>query len=248
MIEVAVIDHADPKTFTETAFDGRTTAVAEGSVRVLEGIGLWQDLKAEACPIETIRVSDGDALMFLHFDHTEVGDDPLGHILENRDFRGSLLAKADSAAHIAIYAPASIKMTARDHGGANVTLDDGRIIRARVILACDGRGSRLRADAGIPVTEWRYNQSSFVSNIAHQHPHQNIAHERFLPGGPFAILPMRDLAVSVEGASGRLCHTASIVWSEDNDLVPAIRAFDDAAFTAALAERIVTTPLVLAIP
>ncbi|MEK9900735.1 MAG: FAD-dependent oxidoreductase, partial [Rhodospirillaceae bacterium] len=58
-IEVAVIDRADPATFSDAAFDGRTTAIADGSARVLDGIGLWSDLAPKSCPIDTIRVSDG---------------------------------------------------------------------------------------------------------------------------------------------------------------------------------------------
>lgn len=237
-IEVAVVDRADPASFTDAAFDGRTTAIADGSARVLDGIGLWRDLAPKACPIDTIRVSDGDSLMFLHFDHAEVGDDALGHILENRDIRGLLLARAAEAAHIAMMAPATIETVTRSRGGATVTLTDGRSVRARVVLACDGRGSTLRREAGIPVTEWRYDQSSFVCTIAHKHSHQNIAHERFLPGGPFAILPMRDLEKPIKTASGELRHAASIVWSEANDLVPAIKGFDDDAFTDALGRRV----------
>ncbi|MBO21717.1 MAG: 2-octaprenyl-6-methoxyphenyl hydroxylase [Rhodospirillaceae bacterium] len=237
-IEVAVIDRTDPASFTDAAFDGRTSAVAAASARVLDGIGLWRDLAPRACPIDTIRVSDGDALMFLHFDHAEVGADPLGHILENRDIRGSLLEKAAASPRIAIYAPANIEVTTRDRGGATIALDDGRAIRARVILACDGRGSGYRRAAGIPAAEWRYDQSSFVCAIAHERPHGNIAHERFLPGGPFAILPLHDLEEPVAGPAGPLRHASSIVWSEGNNLVPAIRDFDDDSFTAELAQRI----------
>jgi len=117
-------------------------------------------------------------------------------------------------------------------------LDGDRTVRARVIFACDGRGSSMRRDARIPVTEWRYDQSSFVCTIAHERPHQNIAHERFLPGGPFAILPLRDLDTPLESPAGPLRHAASIVWSESNDLVAAIEALDDDGFTAELAQRV----------
>ncbi|MEP4378140.1 MAG: UbiH/UbiF/VisC/COQ6 family ubiquinone biosynthesis hydroxylase [Alphaproteobacteria bacterium] len=237
-IEVAVVDRADPKTFSDAAHDGRTTAIAAGSAAVLDGIGMWGALAPKSCPIAAIRVSDGDALMFMHFDHREVGDDPLGHILENRDIRSYLLASAAQAACIELIAPAGIASIVRNTGGVSVALDTGREIRARVIFACDGRGSSLRRDARIPVTEWRYDQSSFVCTIAHEHPHQNIAHERFLPGGPFAILPMRDADAPIETASGKLRHAASIVWSESNELVPAIRDFDDAAFIAQLGEHV----------
>ena len=237
-IEVAMVDRADPANFTDAAFDGRTTAIATGSANVLEGIGLWPELAPKSCPIDTIRVSDGDALMFLHFDHQEVGDDPMGYILENRDIRGPMLAAAAASSQIEFLAPAIIETVTRGSGGVSVKLENGREIRARVIFACDGRGSSLRQEARIPVTEWRYDQSSFVCTIAHERTHQNIAHERFLPGGPFAILPMRDLDKPLKTATGELRHAASIVWSESNDLVPAIKGFDDDAFTAELAQRI----------
>jgi 2-octaprenyl-6-methoxyphenol hydroxylase len=241
-IEVAVVDRSDPANFTDAAFDGRTTAIATGSANVLAGIGLWPVLAPKSCPINTIRVSDGDSLMFMHFDHQEVGDDPMGYILENRDIRGALLTAAAASANIEMIAPASIGAVSRNTGGVLVELEDGggraREIRARVIFACDGRGSSMRQAARIPVTEWRYDQSSFVCSIAHERPHRNIAHERFLPGGPFAILPMRDLDTPIKVASGELRHAASIVWSESNDLVPAIKGFSDDAFTAELAQRV----------
>lgn len=229
-IEVAVIDRADPATMLKAGHDGRTTAIAAGSASVLKGIGLWDSIGVYACPIETIRVSDGDSLMFLHFDHREIGDVPLGNIIENRLIRNALFRHAKSTANLTVMAPASIEDATRSESGVIVRLSDGSELRARVMFACDGRGSSTRRDAGIKVTEWRYNQSSFVCSIAHERPHQNIAHERFLPGGPFALLPMTDLPDPVNG----LHHQSSVVWSESNDLVPAIREMDDTDFIAAL--------------
>lgn len=229
-IEVAVVDRTDPATMMRAGYDGRTTAIAAGSANVLKGIGLWDRIGVHACPIETIRVSDGESLMFLHFDHRETGDEPLGHIIENRHIRRALFADLESVPNLAMMAPSSIVATAREETGVTVELADGLRLRARAIFACDGRASQSRRDAGIKVAEWRYNQSSFVCAIAHEKSHQNIAHERFLPGGPFALLPMNDLREPVNG----LRHQSSVVWSESNDLVPAIRAMDDTGFTAAL--------------
>lgn len=229
-IEVAVIDRADPGAMLQAGHDGRTTAIAAGSASVLNGIGLWDSIGVHACPIETIRVSDGDSLMFLHFDHRETSDVPLGHIIENRLIRRALFSHADAIANLTILAPATIAEVDRGDTGVKVRLSDGAELRARVIFACDGRGSATRREAGIKTTEWRYTQSSFVCSIAHEHAHQNIAHERFLPGGPFALLPMTDLPDPING----LRHQSSVVWSESNDLVPAIRELDDTGFTAAL--------------
>jgi 2-octaprenyl-6-methoxyphenol hydroxylase len=231
-IEVAVLDRADPTTLADGALDGRTTAIAAGSANVLDGVGLWDGITAHACPIETIRVSDGDSLMFLHFNHRETGDVPLGHIIENQLIRSALFDRVKAVDNLQLLAPAEIAEISRTETGVTAELTDGSTLRARVVFACDGRNSTLRRDAGIPVTEWRYDQSSFVCSIAHERSHQNIAHERFLPGGPFALLPMNDLAAPVAG----LRHQSSVVWSESNALVPALRELDDAAFTEALAQ------------
>jgi 2-octaprenyl-6-methoxyphenol hydroxylase len=233
-LRVAVIDRADPAGMTAATFDGRTTAIAAGSRRVLEGIGLWGELDGKSCPIDDIRVSDGDSLLFLHYDHTEIGDEPLGHIVDNRDIRDVLFARAETHPNITLLAPAEIADLERGAAGVRIALASGQAVRARVVLACDGRFSGLRRDAGIPVTEWRYDQSSMICNIVHERSHGNVAHERFLPGGPFAILPLPDAPEEIEG----LRHRASIVWSEANTLVPVLTDMDDDAFTAELAGKV----------
>lgn len=233
-IETAVIDRAPRAALADPRNDGRTTAIAAGSMRVLEGVGIWPEAAPHACPIESIRVSDGDSLLFLHYDHHEAGDEPLGYILENHNLRRAMFARADALPALHLAAGSGVAAIARGPSGAHVTLEDGTQVRGRVILACDGKRSRIREEAGIPVTRWDYDQSSIVCTIRHEFDHANIAHERFLPGGPFAVLPMLDGAEPVDG----LVHRASIVWSESNDLVPAIAALDDATFMAELGHRL----------
>lgn len=86
-LPVAVVDIADPAATIAPEFDGRATAIAHASARVLQGVGLWEGVAPYASAINDIRVSDGDSLLFLHYDHREVGDEPLGHIIENRYLR-----------------------------------------------------------------------------------------------------------------------------------------------------------------
>jgi len=227
-LPVAVVDRADPTTMVAPEFDGRATAIANGSARVLQGIGLWDAVAAHASAIKDIRVSDGDSLLFLHYDHREVGDEPLGHIIENRYLRLALYDHVRSLASLELLAPTEIADLTRSATGVVAELTDGRQIRARLLLACDGRNSELRDAAGIGVTRWRYQQTSIVCAVFHDRPHNNIAHERFLPGGPFAILPMTD-------ADGR--HRSAIVWTDRDDVAPAMMALDDTAFVAELAPR-----------
>jgi 2-octaprenyl-6-methoxyphenol hydroxylase len=227
-LPVAVVDRADPAATVAPEFDGRATAIAHASARVLQGVGLWEGVAPHASAINDIRVSDGDSLLFLHYDHREVGDEPLGHIIENRYLRLAMFERARSLEALELLAPMEIVATTRTADGVTAELSDGRIIRARLLLACDGRNSSIREAAGIGVTRLRYNQTSIVCAVFHELPHNNVAHERFLPGGPFAILPMLDV-------DGR--HRSAIVWSDHDDLVPAIMALDDAAFVAELAPR-----------
>ncbi|MEK9662702.1 MAG: UbiH/UbiF/VisC/COQ6 family ubiquinone biosynthesis hydroxylase, partial [Alphaproteobacteria bacterium] len=229
-LAVTVVDRADPGSMTDARADGRTTAIAHASARVLDGIGVWPTLAAEACAIDDIRVSDGDSLMFVHYDHRELGDDPLGHIVENHQLRRALLDAARETAGLDLRAPAAVAALDRTGDGVAATLADGTAVRAEVVLACDGRGSAIRRDAGIAVAEWRYRQTAIVCCMRHERPHRHIAHERFLPGGPFAILPMND------DAAGN--HRSSIVWSEREGRVPALLALDPASFSLELAQRV----------
>ncbi|MFB3102650.1 MAG: UbiH/UbiF/VisC/COQ6 family ubiquinone biosynthesis hydroxylase [Alphaproteobacteria bacterium] len=227
-LPVAVVDRADPATIVAPEFDGRATAITHAGVRVLQGVGLWDGVAAHASAINDIRVSDGDSLLFLHYDHREVGDEPLGHIVENRYLRLAMFDHARSLAALNLLAPMEIVEITRAPDGVVAELADGRQIRARLLLACDGRNSSIREAAGIGVTRLPYNQTSIVCAVFHDLPHNNIAHERFLPGGPFAILPMKDV-------DGR--HRSAIVWSDRNELVPALMALDEAAFITEMAPR-----------
>ncbi len=227
-LPVAVVDRTDPATTVAPEFDGRATAIAHGSARVLQGIGLWEALAPNACAIDDIRVSDGDSLLFLHYDHREVGDAPLGHIIENRHLRLALFDHVGTLDSLQLLAPMEIIELTRTSDGVTAELADGRQIRARLLLACDGRNSGIREAAGIGVTRWRYHQTSIVCAVFHQLPHNHVAHERFLPGGPFAILPMNDV-------DGR--HRSAIVWTDHEDVAAAMMALDEADFIAELELR-----------
>jgi 2-octaprenyl-6-methoxyphenol hydroxylase len=109
-----------------------------------------------------------------------------------------------------------------------VHLDDGRRVTAPLAVAADGRNSPMRDAAGIRVTEWAYAQTGIVCTVAHEKPHGAVAHEHFLPAGPFAMLPMVD---------DNGVHRSSIVWTERRDLAPAMMALDDAAFAAEIERR-----------
>jgi 2-octaprenyl-6-methoxyphenol hydroxylase len=223
-LDVTVIDREEPARTVDAAFDGRTSAIAFGSQRILAGIGLWDDIAPEAEPIREIRVADGDSPLFLHYDHTEIGDAPLGYIVENRVLRRALLARAGVLPTLRHLAPARVAAAERKAGGVEVALEGGGSVRGALIAAAEGKPSPLRQAAGIRTVEWRYPQTAIVCTVWHERPHLGIAVEHFLPAGPFAILPMTG-------------DRSSIVWTERAELAPRLLALDAAGFHAELARR-----------
>ena len=228
-LTVIVVDREKPDMAAADPFDGRGSAIAWGSAQALRGIGLWSLVERHAAPIEEIRVSDGASRLFLHYDHHEVGGNPLGFIIENRFIRRALYARLKELASVTLLAPAQAVRVARSNTGVEIELADGRSVRARVALAADGRESPTREAAGIATTRWTYPQTGIVCSICHEKPHHGLAHEHFLPAGPFAVLPLPD------SESGE--HRSSIVWTERDDLAPAMMKLSDAEFAREIAQR-----------
>jgi len=231
-VPTALVDREDPEAVLKQNFDGRASAIAAGSRHMFEAVGLWDHVPA-AQPIHHIRVTDGrvgarPSPLGLHYDHDVVGE-PMGHLVENRLLRAAqqrFLATLDQLHHIA---PVEVARVVRRRGGAEARLKDGRHIRARLVAACDGRGSRLRSDAGIRTRRWRYDQSGIVTTLAHERPHRGTAYEHFLPSGPFAMLPLPD------GPDGT--HRSSIVWTERHAMARRAMTVDDAAFSREVLRR-----------
>ncbi len=223
-LDTVVMDGEDPARTRGAEFDGRVCSIAYGSKRVLDGIGVWDGMVGDAEPILEIRVSDQDAPFFLHYDHREVGDDPLGWIVENRVTRTALLDAAAECAKLRHLAPVSVSELSPAGERIEAGLVDGRRISARLAVAADGRQSRLRQAAAIRTVDWSYAQTGIVCTVHHARPHRGIAHERFLPAGPFAILPMTE-------------RRSSIVWTEKASLAPHLLGLGESEFQAELASR-----------
>lgn len=224
-LSVALIERASPTALLDDAFDGRTTAVAASSQTVLAGIGAWDELAPLAGPILDIRISDGASRLHLHYDHAAVGDRPLGYIVENRHLRRALFQALATVDTVTIVAPTSVAAIVRDNAAAKLTLDDGSEIAAQLVIGTDGRNSTVRRSADIGSVTWGYDQTSLVTLVRHDEPHRSIAHERFLTGGPFALLPMAD------------SHVSSVVWSDETSLIHRMIALDDAKLAVELVER-----------
>jgi 2-octaprenyl-6-methoxyphenol hydroxylase len=238
-IATAVVDRAPLPPMEHPAFDGRAYAIATGSRRLLVESGVWDRLIEPACPILDIRVTDGRlgraaSSLCLHFHHTDVTDAAFGHMVEARSLRVALNARMHALPALQVFAPANAEVERQD-ADARVTVVGGPTITCRLVVAAEGRNSPLRRAADIPVTYLPYDQIGIVCAISHQHPHNNVALEHFLPSGPFAQLPM---CASPDAEEGGAANISAIVWTERNAIARRMLASDDAALSAAIARRL----------
>jgi 2-octaprenyl-6-methoxyphenol hydroxylase len=223
-ISVVVVDPAEPQTQIAKDFDGRATAIASASWRMLEAIGVADALKPHGCPIRRIEVRDGlqvDALDFT----PGAEDDPLGTMVENRRIRLALREAAVKAKGITLHMPARALRVERDATGVHADLDTGQPINARLLVAAEGRSSPTRATAGINIAQWRYDHRAIISAFDHSIPNDNVAHEIFYPAGPFALLPM------LPGTR------SALVWTVDEKDADGVLALSDRAFLHEVQKR-----------
>ena len=240
-LRTLIVDAAPPAKVLEPEFDGRVSALAYASVRMLRALGVWDALAPQAQPIHEILVTDGQAgkpasPFSLHFDAQEVGADSLGHIAENRHIRAAFYEAVGACANLELAAPAKVASVTVDGGGALVRLGDGEEVAAGLVIAADGRDSSLRSQMGIQVIGWSYPQTGIVATVEHDKPHNGVAYEHFLPSGPFAILPMPP-ASSSEAVGHQKSNRSSLVWTEAKAKAPALLALDEQAFNQQLAAR-----------
>ena len=238
-LDTALIDRMPLTSFTDAGFDGRTTAIAYTSQRLFAALGVWPDLADQAEPILDIRISDAGhdgrpSPLFLHFDHFEAAPEdgepaPMGWIVENRFLRAAVLRRLAACRAVELIAPDEVIETRRDPDRAELLLKSGRRLAARLVASAEGRFGAMREEAGIGARVWSYDQIAIVLVAQHERPHRGVAQEKFLPGGPFAILPMRD------DAGGQ--HRSSIVWTERADLARRLLELDGARFQAEFARR-----------
>ncbi|MCA0908250.1 FAD-dependent monooxygenase [Ruegeria marisrubri] len=226
---VTVIDALAEKVRKDAAFDGRAYALALASQRLLDAIGIWDRVAQHAQPMLEIKVTDGHAgtgpsPFFMHFDHAEIEEGPMGYMVEDRHLRRAFLDAMAEEPRITQVSGKSVVSQQADTANVTVTLDDGTTLGGSLLVGCDGRRSGTASRAGIKRTGWDYGQTALVCAIEHELPHNGIAHQFFMPPGPLAILPLTG-------------NRSSIVWSERADTAQHINALPEDDYVQVLRPR-----------
>ncbi len=226
-LRIGVIEAVPLAASSQPSYDDRTLALAYGSKRIFESLGVWNEVTTEATPIERIHISDRGRFGVTRLTASEAGLPALGYVVPNRALGVVLLKALQAPKNIKWMCPAemqdiritpeSASVTVR-HNGADKTLT------ARLVIAADGAHSAVRAALGIEVERTEYCQSAVVTTVTAGEPHGNTAYERFTDTGPFALLPLRK-------------NECAVVWSAKDSEVQTILSWSDAEFLEHLQDR-----------
>jgi 2-octaprenylphenol hydroxylase len=198
--------------------DLRVSAITRASQQVFTALGAWPGMAARRIsPFREMHVWDAGGEGRIHFDAAELGEDALGHIIENAVVQQALWETLQAGGGVELLCPASVSSLRRDEDGICCHLQDGRELRARLLVGADGAQSRVRHFARVQARGWPYDQQALVATVVTEHSHRETAWQRFLPNGPLAFLPLHD---------GR----SSIVWSTTPQQAKQLLAEDDETF------------------
>ena len=226
--KIALIDRVAQSAAAPKA-DSRASALSAASKRMLEVLDVWPLVADVAQPVTGIEITDstletGVRPVLLTYDNVTADGEPATYIVPNSALQAALRRGVESSSSLELITPAEAIDFASNESGIEVTLADGGAIAASLLVAAEGRRSRLREAAGIKVVGWSYPQIGIVVTVHHDRPHGGRAVQHFLPSGPFAILPL---------TGNRSC----ITWTEDAVEAKRILALDDADFLAEVDKR-----------
>ncbi|WP_299799940.1 FAD-dependent monooxygenase [uncultured Ruegeria sp.] len=226
---VTVIDTLPETLRMKATFDGRAYALALASQRLLDAIEVWDRVAEHAQPMLEIKVTDGHAgagpsPFFMHFDHAEIEEGPMGYMVEDRHLRRAFLDAMTQEQQITQLSGKTVVSQKTDMAGVTLALDDGSTVSGQLVVGCDGRRSGTAARAGIKRSGWDYGQTALVCAIEHDLPHHGVAHQFFMPPGPLAILPLTG-------------NRSSIVWSEHTETAQRINAMSETDYLQVLRPR-----------
>jgi len=238
--DVALVEPRPPAPWRESdEVDLRVVALAPSAIDLFRRLDVWTSIaSARACAYRHMHVWDALAPGTLDFDANDLGAPNLGHIVENRLIQHVLWQALRDDARIALHCPASVAATESDERGRTLTLADGTLLAARLVVAADGAESALRRMLDITAQDRDYGQRAIVAHVATERPHENTAWQRFLPGSTLAFLPLADgrPLAAIPGLRGTWApaRRSSIVWSVPNTAAERLLTLDDATFCAEL--------------
>lgn len=222
-LRIALIEAHEPQLDREDdSFDLRVSAITPASENIFRSLHVWDSMRQQrVTPYYEMHVWDSRGKGQIHFDSADVGEPELGHIVENRVIQAALWQQCRQQSNITLLCPREITALTLTRDTASVTLADGEVLDAALLIAADGGQSRMREFAGIKLQGWSYDQKAVVATIKTGKSHRDTAWQRFLPTGPIAFLPLT-------------AEYSSIVWTTTPQEADILLALPEYEFLSAL--------------
>ena len=227
-ISVCVIDRDKVDNIINDKFDGRTCAIAYASSNLMKKTGVWERVEKYACPMTDIKIQDADVIkgispFSMHYDSELVEGEPLGYIFENNTLRRGQYERLCELENCDYFDDTEVVNYTVNENEVIVELAD-KTIEAKLLLACDGKFSKIREAEKIETVDWDYKQTAIVCTVECEYDHNGVALEVFFPGGPIGILPLQNKRMS-------------IIWSEQQHIANKILPMKKDDFKAHLKQR-----------
>jgi 2-octaprenyl-6-methoxyphenol hydroxylase len=227
-LRVAVIEAIAHNAATQPSFDERTTALSNGSRRILETIGVWPSLSALATPIRKIHVSDQGRFGFARIDAAEQGLNALGYVVPNRALGDALWSRLSESTGLKVFCPAEVTRITTGEQSVGVEIaaaGDKTLIDTKLIVAADGAQSAVRSAFGVEASARDYGQTAVITTVLPQRFHDNVAYERFTPDGPLALLPLDGGRCTLVLTLNTDAAHSALAWSDQEFLGELQRRF-----------------------
>ena len=227
-LKVALIEEVPHGNVTHPSFDERTTALSNGSRRILETLGVWSGVSSQATPIRKIHVSDQGRFGFARIDAAEQGLAAMGYVVPNRALGMALWSRLQAHANVHVHCPAQVS---RIQGGEHaVTLEITQgvttaTLDTKLVVAADGVQSAVRSAFGVDAESRDYEQTAVITTVLPQRFHDHVAYERFTGSGPLALLPLEGGRCALVLTLSRATAESAMAWSDQEFLAEVQRRF-----------------------
>jgi 2-octaprenyl-6-methoxyphenol hydroxylase len=227
-VRVALIEAIPHNATAQPSFDERTTALSNGSRRILETIGVWPALDALATPIRKIHVSDQGRFGFARIDAGEQGLAAMGYVVANRALGSALWSRLEASQGLRVFCPAEVSRVAANEQAVTIEIYEAgaaSMIEAKLVVAADGVQSAVRTAFGVAAEVRDYNQTAVITTVLPQRFHDNVAYERFTPSGPLALLPLDGGRCTLVLTLTESAAQSAMAWSDQEFLAEVQRRF-----------------------